>query len=43
MTALKLRLSDAGLDLTLDYCPGGHHTPDKVSELIEHLKTATVA
>lgn len=37
---LELRLSEAGIDVTLDEYPGGHTTSNKVPELISYLKAA---
>lgn len=37
---LELRLSEAGVDVTLDAYPGGHTTGNKVSEIIGYLKAA---
>ena len=38
---MKLRLSEAGLDVTLDNYPGGHTTSDKIPELVGYLKAAS--
>ena len=38
---LELRLSEAGITVTLDEYPGGHTTGDKVAELVDYLKAAT--
>ena len=37
---LELRLSEAGIEVTLDQYPGGHTTRDKVPELVGYLKAA---
>ncbi len=37
---LALRLSEAGIEVTLDEYPGGHTTSNKVPELIGYLKAA---
>jgi hypothetical protein len=38
---MKLRLSEAGLDVRLDSFPGGHTTADKIPELVGYLKAAS--
>ena len=38
---MKLRLSEAGLDVMLDYYPGGHTTANKIPELVGYLKAAS--
>ena len=37
---LELRLSEAGIEVTLDEYPGGHTTHDKVPELVGYLEAA---
>ncbi len=37
---LELRLSEAGIEVTLDVYPGGHTPRDKVPELVGYLKAA---
>lgn len=37
---MKLRLGEAGLDVTLDSYPGGHTTANKIPELVAYLKEA---
>lgn len=37
---LELRLSEAGIEVTLDEYPGGHTTGNKVPELVGYLKAA---
>jgi hypothetical protein len=37
---LALRLSEAGIEVTLDEYPGGHTTHDKVPELVGYLQAA---
>jgi acetyl esterase/lipase len=37
---LELRLSEAGIEVTLDRYPGGHTTRNKVPELVGYLKAA---
>jgi acetyl esterase/lipase len=37
---LELRLSEAGIDVTLDQYPGGHTPLNKVPELVDYLKAA---
>ncbi len=37
---LELRLSTAGIEVTLDGYPGGHTVLDKVSELVGYLGAA---
>lgn len=37
---LELRLSEFGIDVTLDQYPGGHTVLNKVPELVEYLKAA---
>jgi len=39
---LELRLTEAGVDVTLDEYPGGHTTGNKVPELVGYLKAAAV-
>jgi len=37
---LELRLSEAGIDVTLDGYPGGHTVREKVPALVDYLKAA---
>ncbi|HEX9854363.1 MAG TPA: alpha/beta hydrolase [Acidimicrobiia bacterium] len=37
---LELRLSEAGIEVTMDEYPGGHTPLNKVAELVAYLKTA---
>ena len=37
---LEKRLTDAGLDVTLDEYPGAHTTPDKALELVGYMQSA---
>ena len=37
---LELRLSEAGIDVTLDQYPGGHTPLNKITELVGYLKAA---
>ncbi len=38
---LSLRLSEAGVAVTLDEYPGGHYTDDKLSDIVAYFATAT--
>lgn len=38
---IELRLSEAGIEVTLDSYPGGHTTANKIPELLGYLKAAT--
>jgi acetyl esterase/lipase len=38
---LRLRLAEAGIEVTLDQYPGGHTTLNKLAELVGYLKAAT--
>ena len=38
---LRLRLAEAGIEVTLDEYPGSHTTLDKLPELVGYLNAAT--